>query len=187
MRRTDPLAGIVCKLPKSDGYHTWTDQEIAQYRARWPLGTAARLAMELALETTSRRGDVTRVGPQRIRNGAIHIRHTKNRADVVIPVTPELQGAIDAMPTTHLTFLAYAGRRAPCAQGVRRRVSKMARRGRAVETVHHARAAQGRRPPARRSRMHGARGQERDGPPLARRGRALHPTRPTPNASPARP
>jgi integrase len=105
MRKTDPLAGIMCKLPKSDGYHTWTDQEIAQYRAYWPLGTPARLAMELALETTSRRGDVTHIGPQHIRNGAIHIRHTKNRADVTIPVTPELQAAIEATPTTHLTFL----------------------------------------------------------------------------------
>jgi integrase len=105
MRRTDPLAGIVCKLPKSDGYHTWSDQEIAQYRAHWPLGTKQRLAMELALETTSRRGDVTRIGPQHIRNSAIHIRHSKNRSDVVIPVTPELQAAIDATPTTHLTFL----------------------------------------------------------------------------------
>lgn len=105
MRRTDPLAGIKCKLPKSDGFHCWTDLEIAQYRAHWPLGSKQRLAMELALETTSRRGDVCRIGPQHVRNGAIHFRHTKNRADVVIPVTAELQAAIDATPTAHLTFL----------------------------------------------------------------------------------
>jgi integrase len=105
MRRTDPLAGIKCKLPKSDGIHCWSDAEIAQYRSYWPLGSKQRLAMELALETTSRRGDVCRIGPQHVRNGAIHIRHTKNRADVVIPVTPELQAAIDSTPTAHLTFL----------------------------------------------------------------------------------
>jgi hypothetical protein len=39
------------KLAKTKGHHTWTDEEIAQYRAHWPLGTQQRLVMEFALET----------------------------------------------------------------------------------------------------------------------------------------
>jgi integrase len=105
MRRDNPLDGIVCKLPKSAGYHTWTDDEIAQYRAHWPLGTKQRLAMEIALETASRRTDVTRLGPQHIRDGFIHIRQSKTRAEVAIEVSPELAAAIAAAPTQHLTFL----------------------------------------------------------------------------------
>jgi hypothetical protein len=61
------IAGI--KMPKTKGHHTWTDEEIAQYRAHWPLGTQQRLVMEFALETASRRGEVVRFGPQHVRNG----------------------------------------------------------------------------------------------------------------------
>jgi hypothetical protein len=90
---------------KGRGHHTWTDAEIAQYRAHWPIGTQQRLAMELALETTSRRADITRIGPQHERNGRLDLRHTKNDAEAFIPITPELRAAIAACPTEHLTFL----------------------------------------------------------------------------------
>jgi hypothetical protein len=39
-------AGLAIKLPKTKGHHTWTDDEIEQYRAYWPLGTQQRLVME---------------------------------------------------------------------------------------------------------------------------------------------
>jgi integrase len=61
--------------------------------------------MELALETTSRRADVTMIGPQHERNGCLDLRHTKNDAEAFIPITPELRAAIDAMPIKHLTYL----------------------------------------------------------------------------------
>ena len=71
MRKDDPTAGIAnIKLPKTKGHHTWTDDEIAQYRAHWPLGTQQRLVMEFALETASRRSEVVRLGPQHVRTGA---------------------------------------------------------------------------------------------------------------------
>ena len=77
MRRDDPTEGIAgIKMPKTKGHHTWTDEEIAQYRAYWPLGTQQRLVMEFALETASRRGEVVRFGPQHIRNGRIRIEPT---------------------------------------------------------------------------------------------------------------
>jgi site-specific recombinase XerD len=114
VRKDDPTEGIKqAKLPKSNGHHTWTDDEIRQYRAHWPLGTQQRLAMELALETTSRRADVTRIGPQHVRSkrdllapyGRLDLRHTKNNSEALIPITKELREAIDASPTKHLTFL----------------------------------------------------------------------------------
>jgi integrase len=106
MRKDDPTEGIAgIKLPKTKGHHTWTDDEIAQYRAHWPLGTQQRLVMEFALETVSRRGEVVRFGPQHIKNGRIRIERTHGSRDVDMPMSPELQAACDAMPKGHLTYI----------------------------------------------------------------------------------
>jgi integrase len=109
MRGDDPTEGIPgIKMPKTKGHHTWTDEEIAQYRAYWPLGTQQRLVMEFALETASRRGEVVRFGPQHIRNGRIRIERTHGSEDVDMPMPPELQVACDAMPKAHLTYIITA-------------------------------------------------------------------------------
>lgn len=109
MRNDDPTAGIPgVKLPKSRGHHTWTDAEIEQYRAYWPLGTQQRLVFEFALETVSRRGEVVRLGPQHVKNGRIRIERTHGSADVDIPVSPELQAACEAMSKAHLTYIVTA-------------------------------------------------------------------------------
>jgi integrase len=109
MIRDNPADGIKrIKLPKSGGHHTWTDDEIAQYRAHWPLGTQQRLVMEFALETTSRRGEVVRLGPQHVRNGRIRIERTHGSKDVDIPMSEELQAACAAMPKVHLTYIVTA-------------------------------------------------------------------------------
>jgi integrase len=109
MLRIDPTEGIPnIKLPKSKGHHTWTDDEIAQYRAYWPIGTQERLVMEFALETASRRGEVVRLGPQHVKNGRIRIERTHGSEDVDIPMSQELQAACDAMPKLHLTYITTA-------------------------------------------------------------------------------
>jgi integrase len=108
MTPANPFAAIkLDKIKKSSGYHTWDDDEIAQYRSFWALGTQQRLAMELALETGSRRSDVTKIGPQHIRQGVLHIQQQKTGAIVDIEVTPELRAAIDTIPIGQraLTFL----------------------------------------------------------------------------------
>ncbi len=57
-----------------------------------------------------RRGDVVRMGPQHIRGGLLHVRQQKTGAPLQLPIFPELQEAIDAMPNSgrHLTFLVTA-------------------------------------------------------------------------------
>jgi len=109
MRRDDPTAGIAnIKLPKSRGHHTWTDDEIGQYRKHWAIGTQQRLVMEFALETMSRRGEVVRLGPQHVRNGRIRIKRTHGSRDVNIMMSPELQAACEAMPKEHMTYIVTA-------------------------------------------------------------------------------
>jgi integrase len=114
MLREDPTAGIATsKLPKTKGHHSWTDGEIERYCAHWAYGTQQRLIFGFALETVSRRGEVVRLGPQHPYTGSkgeprIRIARIHGSDDVDIPVTPELQAAIDAMPRAHLTFIVTA-------------------------------------------------------------------------------
>jgi integrase len=109
MRKDDPTRGIgSIQMPKTRGHHTWTDEEIEQYRAYWSLGTQQRLVMEFALETASRRGEVVRLGPQHVKSGWIRIERTHGSKDVHIPISPELQAACDAMPKAHLTYIVSA-------------------------------------------------------------------------------
>jgi integrase len=109
----NPTAGVEAKVDKSDGYHTWTDEEIAQYRARWPLGTQERLVLEFALETASRRCEVVRLGRQHVKAGRIFIERAKGSNAVDIPLTPELAAAIDAMPPNGALTYLLAPRGAP--------------------------------------------------------------------------
>jgi integrase len=92
---TDPV-----KVPKTGGYHSWSEAEIAQYRAHHPLGTTARLALEIMLWTFQRRGDARLFGPQHLRNGQIEYRQGKTGKTLWLPAAPQLLAAIRAMPKT---------------------------------------------------------------------------------------
>lgn len=88
---------------KVKGFHEWTEEEIGQYRAHWPLGTKARLAMELILWTGKRRSDAHRAAPPK--NGRMAFTAKKTGKDQDLPVAPQLQAAIDAMPSVGITTL----------------------------------------------------------------------------------
>jgi integrase len=103
--RSDPTWGIRVKVPKSGGFHTWTEDEISQFEAYHPVGSKPRLALALGLYTAQRRGDVIRMGKQHIRGGVLSVRQQKTGASLTIPVHPQLQAILDATPTGHLTFL----------------------------------------------------------------------------------
>jgi integrase len=103
--RDDPTLGIRVKLPKSDGYHTWTEDEIAAFEAHWPIGSKPRLALALGLYTAQRRGDVVRIGRQHIRDGVLRLRQNKTGATLAIPVHAALQEIINATTSTDLTLL----------------------------------------------------------------------------------
>ena len=93
----------------SSGHYSWTPEEIAQYRGRHPLGSKARLALDLLVYTGGRREDAARLGPQHVRNRRIRFRQAKNEhrtpIDIDIPLHPELEATIAAVPSGHLTFL----------------------------------------------------------------------------------
>ena len=90
---------------RSGGIYTWSEADIANFEAKHPIGSRARLALALLLYTAQRRSDVIRLGRQHIRDGAIHVSQQKTGASLVIPVHSELALIIDATPSDHLTFL----------------------------------------------------------------------------------
>jgi integrase len=104
----DPTQGIKIKLPKSDGYYTWNEADVATYEAAHAIGSKARLAMALAVYTAQRRADIIHMGPQDTREGVLHVRQQKTGAPLKIPVHPDLRKIIDATPCGHLVFLTTA-------------------------------------------------------------------------------
>jgi integrase len=105
MMKNDPTAGVRVTRPKTDGFHCWTEAEIAQFEAHWPIGSKPRLALALALYTAQRRSDVIRIGRQMIRDNVLTIRQQKTGATLAIPVHPDLAAIIAATPAGHLTLL----------------------------------------------------------------------------------
>jgi integrase len=87
------------------GHHSWTPEEVEQYRAHHPVGSKARLALDLLLFTGLRRSDVVKVGKQHVRDGILSIRAGKNGELITIPIFPELAASIEATQTGSLIFL----------------------------------------------------------------------------------
>jgi integrase len=104
-RADDPTRGIKLRPPKTDGFRTWSEKDIAQFEAVHPVGSRARLALALALYTAQRRGDIVRLGPQHVRDGIIQLRQQKTNAPLILPIRPELAAVLVATAPSHLTFL----------------------------------------------------------------------------------
>jgi integrase len=109
MIAVDPTESLkVSVRTGGDGFQAWGDDEIAAFRRHHALGTRARLAFELLICTVQRRGDVIRMGPQHVRGGLLHVRQSKTSTKLALPILPELEDALDAAPSGHLTFLTTA-------------------------------------------------------------------------------
>jgi integrase len=107
-RRDDPTAAIKLDPLRGNGFHTWTDDEIAQFEAHHPIGSKPRLALALLLYTGQRRSDVVRMGRQHIKAGVLTVRQEKTGAELAIPVHAHLRTVLDVTPSEHLTFLVTA-------------------------------------------------------------------------------
>ena len=108
MLSVDPLAGLkLPKMAKTGGFHTWTEEEISQYKEHHAAGTKARLALELLLQTGHARSDVVRMGRQHVnRSGTLSMRRQKTKVPFDIPLLPELLAELERHPKTEqLVFL----------------------------------------------------------------------------------
>lgn len=96
---------LTSKYEEGEGIHTWTDAEIAQYRAKHPLGSMARLTLELALNTAARRCNVNKIERKDIEGGRIIVDHAKNNNDADVPMLETTRAAIDALPAAPIRYL----------------------------------------------------------------------------------
>jgi integrase len=117
----DPTAAVDYLSSGSEGFHTWTLEEVQAYEADHPLGSKARLALALLLFTGVRRSDAVKLGRHMERDGVLHFSETKgsnSRAlgrkkrpgakKRALPILPELRAVIDATPSGNLTYLVTA-------------------------------------------------------------------------------
>jgi len=92
MIKADPLVGMkLAKMKRTGGFHTWSADEVAQFKTRHAPGTKARLALELFLQTGHARSDVARMGRQHVnKDGKLSMRRKKTNVQFDIPLLPEL-------------------------------------------------------------------------------------------------
>jgi len=113
-----PCRGMI-KLKEGPGYHTWTNEELAQYEDYWPLGSRQRLAFAVTHYTCARISDAYLMG--RTHEGMFDGREyltwkpfkgqdefeeteDDDALIVSIPVHPKLREAIDACPSGNLIY-----------------------------------------------------------------------------------
>ncbi len=102
----NPAKGI-SKLNKSDGFHTWTEAEIATFRSEYPLGTTARLAFELLYNLGVRRSDLVALGPSNAQgNNIVFVPQKGSKMEtLVLPMSPALKEALALVPASQKTFV----------------------------------------------------------------------------------
>lgn len=102
---SDPTVGVKPPKHKSAGIRAWSDEDIETFLKAYPEGSRERLAFLLLLHTAQRRSDVVTLGRQHIQGSALRLTQAKTGADLLIPIHPELQRALELLPKTQLTFI----------------------------------------------------------------------------------
>jgi hypothetical protein len=109
LMRANPARDVKRIRYASEGFHTWSIEEVRQFEARHPIGTKARLALALLLFLGVRRGDVVTLGLQHIKDGWLRFVPLKTRYKRAEasekPIIAPLSEIIECSPTGDLTFL----------------------------------------------------------------------------------
>lgn len=76
--KADPSAGIERpQLEPSEGHIPWSREDVAAFRARWPIGTAPRAAMELLHWSGARVSDAVKLTHGMVRDGLLTYKQSK--------------------------------------------------------------------------------------------------------------
>jgi integrase len=112
--KTDPTVAVENPArKKGDGFIPWTEDHVAAYETRWPIGTRQRVWLDVLLYTGLRRGDAVRLGRPHVRDGIATLKTEKGgfNVTVTLPVLPVLAATLAAGPCGDLTFIAGASGR----------------------------------------------------------------------------
>lgn len=90
----------------TDGFYTWTPEDVEAFEVTYGPGTKERRALYLLLYAGPRRSDLVRLGKQMARDGWLAYRPVKTpKVLVEIPILPQLQAELDLGPKNALTFI----------------------------------------------------------------------------------
>lgn len=84
----DPTIGVQAPRLRSTGIHSWSEEEIEQYRRYHLLGSTARAGLELLLGTGQRRSDVVRLGRQHLHDGRSTLPSRRPAGPATFPSVP---------------------------------------------------------------------------------------------------
>jgi len=106
---TNPARDLTRIKNATEGFPTWSIEDVEAFEKRHPVGSKARLALALFLYTGMRRSDVAQLGRQHIRDGWISKPQWKGRnrkpQRIEIPLLAPLAEIIEQSPAGNLTFL----------------------------------------------------------------------------------
>ena len=107
MVKADPTISVKNPPRKTGpGFKMWTEEDVAAFEARWPVGTRQRVWLDVLLYTGLRRGDAVRLGRQHIRDGVATLKTEKGTVTVTLRILPALADTLAAGPCGDLTFIA---------------------------------------------------------------------------------
>lgn len=95
--KESPAAGVSKLKTESDGFYTWTFEDIGAYFGKHPVGSMGYLACILLLFTGLRRSDAVKLGRQHVRADVIRFKTSKTGAELIARVPWPLRSAIEAM------------------------------------------------------------------------------------------
>jgi integrase len=104
-RPDDPTYRVRGFKLKGDGFHTWSEDDIATFCEHYPIGTSARLAMGLMLYTGQRRSDMVKMGWQHLAGNRVRVHQLKTDEMLSIPVHPELATILAAAERSDFPIL----------------------------------------------------------------------------------
>jgi integrase len=99
---------------RSDGYYTWTDQDVEVFEAFWPIGSRPRLAMAIMLYLGVRRSDAVLIGSRHESKDGLSVtsaqfKGRKKGAKVLaLPILPPFRAILDASQLGRETWLETA-------------------------------------------------------------------------------
>ena len=106
---TNPARDVKRIRYASGVFHSWDVSEVEQFLAQHPIGTKARMVLELLLFLGVRRGDLVTHGRQHVKGAVLRVVPAKNpyksAPQTEKPIQPNLADVLARSPVGDLTFL----------------------------------------------------------------------------------
>jgi integrase len=110
---TNPARDVEYVSGKSDGWHSWTPEELNTFEQRHAPGSKARLAIALLQYTGATRIDVVRLGPSNVRDGCMQFTRAKTRVRIELPIAEALRVEIEVATVVGAATFLVSGHGKP--------------------------------------------------------------------------